>query len=631
MEQDTNLSHDAHPAPNSEGRALGWAARSRERQGLRTYVLLVVSMGLVITLVTGASLLLIRHQLREQVVSDFTQDLNRSVVAFQNLQTERLGALERENALLAELPTLKALMTSGDDLTIQNGATEIWRLSGTDLLMLADPSGRVVAAYAKRTPVDGTLRRGMTALLAAPGKHYLIDSGSLYACAIRPLYFGSDQNGTLLGYVLSGVSIERTVRRISQPARVEAAFVSNGQIVASTFAPDAQASLARQSGALSGMSPEPAEIKLGGIQFLSTTKDLSAAATSPLQLIVLKSFEPAERSISQTDRMVLIAGLLALLSGTILMIVISRLVTHPLEELSRSVRAFGLGDVEHRVPLHGTREVRHLSAAFSRMRDEIQKANQTVLESERLATIGRMARSVSHDLRHYLAAIFANAEFLASDRFPPRERAEILGDIRAAVNGTTDMIESLLIFSRTGGGMTRRPELMATLLERATALVRAHPDAIGVTLITQYGEPTETAVVVDGKRIERAISNLLLNACQSIRVAGVRAKVVVTLETQEYQVIVTVTDNGSGVPEKIRQSLFEPFVSEGKQKGTGLGLTLAHCIAVEHGGEVVLVSSRPGETIFQMKVAREPLIQDQLDVSEDGRNNQVVPDENGQT
>lgn len=606
-------------------------ARSRERQGLRTYVLLVVSMGLVIILVTGASLLLIRHQLRKQVVSDFTQDLNRSVVTFQNLQTERLRDLERENALLAELPTLKALMTSGDDITIQNGATEIWRLSGTDLFMLAGPSGRVMAAYAKKAPVNNTLRRGMKALLAAPAKHYLIDSGSLYACAIRPLYFGSDQNGTLLGYVLSGVSIERTIRQISQPTRVEAAFVSNGQIVASTFARDAQANLTKQSVALSGMSREPAEIRLGGIQFLSATEDLSATATSPLQLIVLKSFEPAERSINHTDRMVLIAGLLALLSGTILMIVISRLVTHPLEELSRSVLAFGLGDVKHRVPRHGTREVRHLSAAFTRMRGEIQKANQTVLESERLATIGRMARSVSHDLRHYLAAIFANAEFLASDRFPPRERAEIFGDIRAAVNGTTDMIESLLIFSRTGGGMTRRPELMATLLERAAALVRAHPDASEVMLTTEYGEPADTAVVVDGKRIERAISNLLLNACQSVRATGVSAKVVVTLEAQEHQTTVTVIDNGLGVSEKIRKSLFEPFVSEGKQKGTGLGLTLAHCIAVEHGGEVVLVSSHPGETIFQMKVARESPMRDQLDVSEDGINNQVIPDENGRT
>ena len=77
------------------------------------------------------------------------------------------------------------------------------------------------------------------------------------------------------------------------------------------------------------------------------------------------------------------------------------------------------------------------------------------------------------------------------------------------------------------------------------------------------------------------------------------------------QILVNVSDNGPGVPKQIRKSLFDPFVSEGKQKGTGLGLTLAHCIALEHGGEVVLLSSRPGETIFQMKVARGLSAQDQ--------------------
>lgn len=149
MAQDTNLPRDAHPVQRPEREALRQVARTRGKQG-RTYVLLIVSMALVITLVTGATLLLIRHQLRKQVTNDFSQDLNRSVAAFQNLQTERLGALERQNALLADLPTLKALMTSGDDLTIQNGATEFWQLSSTDLFMLADPSGRVVAAYAKK-------------------------------------------------------------------------------------------------------------------------------------------------------------------------------------------------------------------------------------------------------------------------------------------------------------------------------------------------------------------------------------------------------------------------------------------------------------------------------------------------
>src|ERR1700761_1350105 len=149
MVQDTNLSHDAHPVRRPKGEDLRRVARTREKQGVRTYVLLVVTMALVIALVTGSSLLLIRHQLREQVTDDLSRDLDHSVVTFQNLQAERLGALERENALLAKLPTLKALMTSGDDLTIQDGAAEFWQLSGKDLFALADANGRIVASYTK--------------------------------------------------------------------------------------------------------------------------------------------------------------------------------------------------------------------------------------------------------------------------------------------------------------------------------------------------------------------------------------------------------------------------------------------------------------------------------------------------
>jgi signal transduction histidine kinase len=369
--------------------------------------------------------------------------------------------------------------------------------------------------------------------------------------------------------------------------------------------PSLQASFALQASSLSGNPLAPARVKLGNARFLAATEDLSSTASSPLQLVVLKSLEPEEQSISRINRMVLSAGLLALLCGTALMILLSRLVTRPLEELSRSVRAFGMGYVDDRIPRYGTEEVRELSTAFARMRSEIQQANRALLESERLATIGRMASSVSHDFRHYLATIYANAEFLVGDRVSPKDRAEIFADIRTAVMGTTDMIESLLIFSRTGASIRRSPELMVTLLEHAVALMRVHPDAEGIRIETLCDNPAETGVVVDEKQIERAIFNLLLNAGQAVRTSTGQARVLVTVEVREQQIIVNVIDTGAGVPEKIRKSLFEPFVSEGKQKGTGLGLTLAGAIASEHGGEVILLSSRPGETIFQMKIARD--------------------------
>ena len=166
------------------------------------------------------------------------------------------------------------------------------------------------------------------------------------------------------------------------------------------------------------------------------------------------------------------------------------------------------------------------------------------------------------------------------------------------------------------------------MLERAAALVRAHPDAEGVSLLTRLGDPAQTAAVVDGKQIERAAFNLLLNACQAVRTAGTEARIVMTLEVQQEHMTVNVIDNGEGIPENIRNSLFEPFVSEGKQKGTGLGLTLAHCIAAEHGGEVVLLSSYPGETIFQMTVARDIKLPAAPAVSGTGPHDEVDQHEN---
>lgn len=620
------MSHDSKAGSQTNGSALT-PERDARAPGVRTYVLLLLAMAAVTVLVSSLSLLLIRHRLREQVATDLSQDLNHSVVSFQNLEAERLSTLERENALLAELPTLKALMTSGDDLTIQDGAVDFWDLSGTDLFALADANGRIVAAYTKAATAGNSLRLGLAKVLSSQGKHYLIDDGSLYACSVRPLYFGSDESGTVLGYVISGVSIERAVRQVSQHTGVEAAFLSDGQVVASTLNASSKASLPAQSRLFPGTVQAPAEVQLDRVRFLAATVDLSEAATSPLRLVVLKSLEPAEISIRRIDRVVLSAGLVALFFGTILMIVLSRLVTHPLEGLSRSVEAFGRGDGDWVIPRRGPQEVRQLSEAFAGMRQQIQQANRALLEAERLATIGRMASSVSHDLRHYLATIYANSEFLASDRLSPKERVEIFGDVRAAVLGTTDMIESLLIFSRTGSSVKRSPELMATIVERAVALIRAHPDAEGVTVQVRPGDAAQITAVVDGKQIERAIFNLLLNASQSARLARDASQVSIILEAEEQHMIVNVIDNGAGVPEKIRDSLFEPFVSEGKQKGTGLGLTLAHCIAMEHGGAVVLLSSRPGETIFQMKVARGMRMQQEPRAPEAERHDQVTAHE----
>lgn len=576
-----------------------------ENKGIRTRMLLVGAMALIIAAATFGSLLIVRHQLEDQVTQDLSRDLAHSVTTFENLEAQRRDGLERENALLADLPSLKALMTTSDKPTIVDGGVRFWKISESDLFALADYQGHVVAAYAKGSHDGGQLAGEVHRMFDRPTPRYLITSNRLYACSVLPLYSGTEEDGVLLGYVISGFQIgPELLRQISQATAVEAVFRSQGQSLAGTL-DDQMLHAMMQAVPLKNDLDVPVSVRLGSERYVSATRNLTASAPAPLQLVVLKSFAPAEASIRQIDRLVLSAGFLALIVGTLLMFWLSRRVTRPLENLATGVRAFGLGDSSHLLPSDGTREVRELSFAFARMRDEIVRTNQALLEAERLATIGRMASSVSHDLRHYLASVYANSEFLASSPLSEHERVEILTDIRTAVHGTTELIESMLVFSRTGAAIRRSHELVAVLLERATTLLRAHPDAAGVQLVTTHGDPAETAALVDGKQVERAIYNLLLNACQSARTGQLEPRVEARLKVQDGTIIIEVQDNGPGVPESIRTSLFQPFVSEGKQKGSGLGLTLAQSIAAEHGGEVILVETGSGDTIFRMTIGRD--------------------------
>jgi signal transduction histidine kinase len=573
-------------------------------RGIRTRVLLIAALIAVTTTVTGGSLLIIRDRIHQHVGQELSDDLTRSLATLKNLQQQRRDALLHENALLADLSSLKALMTTHDQRTIQDGAVEFWKVSGSDLFALADPSGQVLTVYTKGKPSSPVLEQALQQTMTRSGEHYLIADGRLFDFSVRPLYFGRESQGTLLGYVLTGYVIDRNVLNlIGRASGNEVTFLAGTEIMASTLPPQLQRQLLDKYQTIAPVAGgRPKEILLGGDQFLGTEADLSAEAAHPLRLVVLKSFAQANRVIRDTNRLVLLLGIAAIVLGSLLMLALSSFVTRPLEMLAQGVRAFGFGDHSRTLPSDGTREVRELSAAFARMRSEIIHTNRALLDAEKLVTIGRMASSVSHDLRHYLAAIYANAEFLSSARLSEQERREFFADIHIAVHGATELLESLLIFSKTGAVYHRERNSLLRIVEKCVSLLRAHPEAEGVTIRTECADPSGGYAMVDEKQMQRAIYNLLLNACQSARKTEAAREVHVSISTSEKTITLTITDSGPGVAEHIRNSLFEPFVSDGKHSGTGLGLTLANSVAKEHGGAVTLLSTQPGETIFRLSL-----------------------------
>ena len=532
-----------------------------QRKAATTRTVLLTTLLLLITTLTGASLLIVGHRLRRRVAMDFTAELNRSALAFKDADADRLNALKREDDLLADLPSLKALLTTNDDRTIQDGALEFWRTSGNDLFALLSPDMRVRAVYARDIPVQVQFQRDLAQAVGTREHSYFLSGGHLFRYALAPVYFGNMMSGTLLGYALNGYAVDPSyLVKLSGHDGAQHAFVSGDVVLASsTSLPSLNigASLRR----LSSVQAQP--LRLEGKRYLGTSRDITSQASAPLALILFKSLDEPELEIHDIDRGLLMVGLCTVFLGALGIVLLARKLTKPLEDLASRVRAFGSDAPQSRVPLAGTCEIMQLAEEFERMQERVEQSNRARLASERLATIGSMASSVSHDLRHHLASIYANAEFLASNDASDRDRAEFLDDIRTAVLGTTEMLEFLMTVGRTGHSVRHAPERLDVLTRRAVAQVRTHPEAAGVHLgfLEAAGEMVITA---DGKQLERAIYNLLLNACQAARLGTEAAVVTVTILSAIDAIVVRVSDNGPGVAATVRATLFEPFVSAGK-------------------------------------------------------------------
>jgi signal transduction histidine kinase len=233
-------------------------------------------------------------------------------------------------------------------------------------------------------------------------------------------------------------------------------------------------------------------------------------------------------------------------------------------------------------------------------------AQSQLIETERMSAIGRMACSISHDMRHSLTAIYANAEFLERDDICACLRAELLLEIQEAVLAMKERIESLLQF---GSGGRKSPLVRARVslvVEKAVAAVKFHPDGRNVSITVGKFPPTEADI--DARNLESAIYNLLLNACQAAACSTHVPEVKVHLTEVDERIYLTILDNGPGIPVSVRRTLFDPFVTAEKPNGTGLGLTLARRIAEEHGGSVCLEESNRERTVFTLSLTKNKLL-----------------------
>jgi signal transduction histidine kinase len=310
----------------------------------------------------------------------------------------------------------------------------------------------------------------------------------------------------------------------------------------------------------------------------------------------VKSFDQATAFLRSLNRWIALVGVVAVLAGGLLVFVVSTTFTRPLGRLVSGVRALERGDFTFPLDRRGSDEVATLTAAFDHMRTSLKDAQQQLLEAEQLATIGRMASTISHDLRHPLTAILAYAEFLAEADLTDAQRKDFFEEIRIGVNRMMDQITSLLGFSKERECVQASRDRVDAIVDRAVRMVKALPEYEHVTISVVSGDGC--VGWFDAGKLERALVNLLFNAAEAVD--PLDGTIEVACRSTPAGTEIRVTDNGPGIPDEIKDSLFRPFVSHGKEKGIGLGLTAVQNVMRQHGGDVSVERTGAGGTVFRL-------------------------------
>src|ERR1043165_2670361 len=204
------------------------------RVRLRTKFLL--SMVLISTGLTSLSLLVVRQMVQSKIKEEIFSDLRNSVVTFQNFQREKEATLNHSADLLADLPLLRAMVRRNHKLTIQDASDPLWHLAESDLFVLADRAGKVVALH---TSVSGFTREMAQASLTASlerQERWWFGAKHLYEVFLKPIYFGPASEDRVFGYLVVGYEIDQRVAlQMSRIAAGKVAFSYEDNIVSSTL------------------------------------------------------------------------------------------------------------------------------------------------------------------------------------------------------------------------------------------------------------------------------------------------------------------------------------------------------------------------------------------------------------
>jgi two-component system NtrC family sensor kinase len=351
-------------------------------------------------------------------------------------------------------------------------------------------------------------------------------------------------------------------------------------------------------------------------------------------LEVSMSMREPDLRLAQTKRQIVYAGILIALGVAFTAaLVIRHVVRQPVRRLIAGANRIAAGEFGTEIPVTSHNEVGELARAFNAMSRDLRRAHDELTEwstrleerlqektaelgstqrqvahMDKMASLGRLAATVAHELNNPLAGILTYARLVqrtlheGGEGIPQRGELErCLGLIQKEATRSGAIVRNLLTFARRSGvSLTETP--LNPVLERSALLVSHHAQMAGVRLELDLLEGDD-ALVCDPDQLEQALVALLVNAIEATSPGGMLR---LAAAPAQESVLLTVSDTGSGIPEAVLPHIFEPFFTSKEDGSVGLGLSVVYGIVQRHGGTIE-IDSTPGKgTTFRIALPRRP-------------------------
>jgi signal transduction histidine kinase len=336
------------------------------------------------------------------------------------------------------------------------------------------------------------------------------------------------------------------------------------------------------------------------------------------------SLKHLQAEIVKNITMVGLTGVISIVIGVAVALLLSRFVTGPIDQFTRSMKIVALGNLDQQVKINTTDEFGTLAKTFNQMavslqtsKEELKRTYQQLMQKEKMASLGELIARITHEIKNPLGIIKGSAQILIDEDESTKVKQELATFIVDEVNQLDRKIHDLLRHAKPKPPVLQLTNLNQVLDKTIHFWQAQKNETQSIEIIKKFEDPIPK-LEVDKDQIRQVALNLIINACEAMPENGqlIIGTQITTLDEKTHllksrikvqsdgapdrsYVVFSFTDNGTGIADENLQKIFDPFFTT-KEKGTGFGLSTVNRIIENHRGLIEVESQLGKGTIFSV-------------------------------